>query len=136
MPSIVTGKEAMMDKLRIRELAVRCKVGVTSAERNKPQVLLITLTLHADLSKACSSDHFKDTVDYKAVKLAILNELEKKSFRLIERVAQRVAELALHDRRVLCVEVQVQKPGALRFAKCSEVEIVRTRDNLHGGRDE
>ena len=126
----------MLDKIRIRELSVRCKVGVTAPERRKPQVLLVNLTLHADLSKACQSDHFRDTVDYKAVKMSILNELETKSFRLIERVAQRVAELAMKDRRVLCVEVQVQKPGALRFAQCSEVEIVRTRDNLRGGRNE
>lgn len=126
----------MTDKLRIHELAVRCQVGVTAAERNKPQVLLITVTMHADLAKACRTDQFRDTVDYKAVKLAILNELENKSFRLIERVAQRVAELALHDSRVLCVEVQVRKPGALRFARCSEVEIVRTRNHLQGGRDE
>jgi dihydroneopterin aldolase/D-erythro-7,8-dihydroneopterin triphosphate epimerase len=55
---------------------------------------------------------------------------------LIERVAQRVADLALRDPRVLGVEVQVQKPGALRFARCSEVEIMRTRDQVRGGRDE
>ncbi len=125
-----------MDIVRIRELAVRCKVGVTAAERNKPQTLLITLALHADLAKACRSDHFRDTVDYKALKLSILGELETKSFRLIERVAQRVADLALRDPRVLGVEVQVQKPGALRFARCSEVEIMRTRDQVRGGRDE
>ena len=125
-----------MDIVRIRELAVRCKVGVTAAERNKPQTLLITLSLHADLAKACRSDHFRDTVDYKALKLSILGELETKSFRLIERVAQRVADLALRDPRVLGVEVQVQKPGALRFARCSEVEIMRTRDQVRGGRDE
>jgi D-erythro-7,8-dihydroneopterin triphosphate epimerase len=126
----------MTDIVRIRELAVRCKVGVTAAERNKPQTLLITLALHADLAKACRSDHFRDTVDYKALKLSILGELETKSFRLIERVAQRVADLALRDPRVLGVEVQVQKPGALRFARCSEVEIMRTRDQVRGGRDE
>ena len=125
-----------MDIVRIRELAVRCKVGVTAAERNKPQTLLITLSLHADLAKACRSDRFRDTVDYKALKLSILGELETKSFRLIERVAQRVADLALRDPRVLGVEVQVQKPGALRFARCSEVEIMRTRDQVRGGRDE
>ncbi|MEI6150388.1 MAG: dihydroneopterin aldolase [bacterium] len=123
----------MTDIVRIRELAVRCKVGVTAAERNKPQTLLITLALHADLAKACRSDHFRDTVDYKALKLSILGELETKSFRLIERVAQRVADLALCDPRVLGVEVQVQKPGALRFARCSEVEIMRTRDQVRGG---
>ena len=116
-----------MDILRIRELRVRCKIGVTDLERRKPQELLVTLTLHADLSKACRSDRFKDTVDYRAIKLAILAALETKSFRLIERVAQRVADLALRDPRVARADVAVQKPGALRFAVCSEVEISRGR---------
>ena len=116
-----------MDILRIRDLRVRCRVGVTDLERRKPQELLVTLTLHADLSKACRSDRFTDTVDYRAIKLAILAALETKSFRLIERVAQRVADLALRDPRVARVDVAVQKPGALRFAVCSEVEISRER---------
>ncbi len=125
-----------LDRLRIRALAVRCRVGVTAEERKKPQELLITVTLHADLSKACRTDHFTDTVDYKDLKLRILATLEAKSFRLIERVAQRVAELALCDPRVSVVEVQVQKPGALRFAQCSEVEIVRTRGSREGEKHE
>ena len=72
-----------MDILRIRELRVRCRVGVTALERRRPQELLVTLTLHADLAKACRSDQFKDTVDYRAIKLAILAALEPKSFQLI-----------------------------------------------------
>ena len=116
-----------MDILRIRELRVRCRVGVTALERRRPQELLVTLTLHADLAKACRSDQFKDTVDYRAIKLAILAALEPKSFQLIERVAQRVADCALRDPRVVRVDVAVQKPGALRFAACSEVEISRER---------
>lgn len=116
-----------MDVLRIRDLRLRCRVGVTAEERRKPQELLVTLTLHADLAKACRSDRFKDTVDYRAIKLALLGELESTSFRLIERVAQRAADCALRDPRVARVDVVVQKPGALRFAACSEVEISRER---------
>jgi dihydroneopterin aldolase len=122
-----------LDKLRIRDLTVRCRVGVTAEERKKPQELELTVTMHADLARACRTDRFTDTVDYKDLKLRILAALEAKSFRLIERVAQRVAELALCDPRVMAVEVQVRKPGALRFARCSEVEIVRSRDGLGGG---
>lgn len=114
-----------LDKLRIRDLRVRCRVGVTAEERRLPQEVLITVTLHADLGKSCRSDALRDTVDYVAVKKAILAECEKKSFRLIERMAQRVAELALADPRVQRVDVVVQKHGVLRFARCSEVEISR-----------
>lgn len=116
------------DKLKIRELAVRCRVGVTAEERRRPQEVLVTVTLHADLRKACRTDRLADTVDYKAIKLKILDEGETRTFKLIETLAQRVAELALEDARVEAVEVVVQKPGALRFALCSEVEIFRTRE--------
>lgn len=126
-----------LDRLRIRELRVRCRVGVTAGERRLPQEVLISVTMYADLRKACRSDALRDTVDYKAVKLAILAECEKKSFKLIERMAQRVADLALADGLVRGVDVVIQKPGALRFALCSEVEISRwKKTEVRGQRDE
>ncbi len=115
------------DKLSVRDLMARCRVGVTAAERSKPQDILVTVTVWADLSRACRSDRLVDSVDYKRIKLDVLGELERKPFRLIERVAQRVADIALRDPRVERVNVVVQKPGALRHARCSEVEIERSR---------
>jgi FolB domain-containing protein len=121
-----------LDKLSIRELMARCRLGVTVAERRKPQDILVTVTLHIDLTRACRSDQLTDSVDYKAIKLSILSELEKKSFKLIERVAQRVADISMRDGRVERVTVVVQKPGALRHARCSEVEIDRERKKVAG----
>ena len=114
-----------LDRLRIHELRVRSRVGVTTQERRLPQEVLVSVTLHADLAKSCRSDRLEDTVDYKAVKKAILAECESRSFKLIECMAGTIARLALADARVRRVEVAIQKPGALRFARCSEVEISR-----------
>ena len=116
-----------LDRLRIRDLLVRCRVGVTALERNKPQDILISLTLHADLRKACRTDRLRDSVNYKIIKQRVLAQTEKRSFHLIERLAERVARICLADPRVARVEVVVQKPGALRFARCTEVEIERSR---------
>lgn len=118
----------VLDKISIRELRVRCRVGVTAQERRLPQELLITVTLHADLRKACRTDDLRHTVDYSVLKKAILTEGETKSFKLIERLAERVAGLSLEFPLVRQVEVRIQKLGALRFALCSEVEISRSRD--------
>jgi FolB domain-containing protein len=117
-----------MDKIRIRDLRVRCRVGVTAHERRLPQELLITVTLHADLRRACRSDDLRHTIDYSVLKKAILAESESKPYKLIERLAQRIAELSLESPLVQQVDVRVQKLGALRFAFCSEVEITRVRD--------
>jgi len=115
------------DKLRICDLQVRARVGVTPTERHRPQDLFITVTLHADLRRAGRSDRLADSVDYKRVKQEILAEVERRSFRLIERVAERVAAISLRDPRVVRVDVRVSKPAALRFARCTEVEISRMR---------
>ena len=114
-----------LDRLRIRDLRVRAHVGVTAAERDKLQDVVITVTLHADLSRAARSDRLRDSIDYKALKLKILDLADTRSYRLIERLAGEVADLARADRRVAQVDVRVQNPGALRFARCSEVEISR-----------
>ncbi len=117
-----------LDKIRIRDLRVRCRVGVTALERRLPQELLITVTLYADLRRAGRTDDLRHTIDYSLLKKSILAESESKSFKLIERLAQRIAELSLQFPLVQQVDVQVQKLGALRFAFCSEVEITRVRD--------
>ena len=123
----------ILDRLSIRGLLVRCRVGVTAAERRLPQDVLITVTVHADLCRACKSDRLRDSVDYKRIKQQILSLVETTRFNLIERLAERVAGIALRDRRVQRADVVIQKPGALRFARCSEVAITRERKGGKGG---
>lgn len=125
-----------LDRLSIRELRVRSRVGVTVQERRLPQEVVVSLTLHADLARSCRSDRIEDTIDYKAIKKTVLALCESRSFKLIERLAQLIADLVLKDGRIVRVDVRVQKPGALRFATCSEVEITRQQPlpvKLRGG---
>lgn len=125
-----------MDRIVIRELLVRCVLGVDAEERREPQDVLITAALHADLRKAGASDRLEDAVDYRAVKKAILAAAERSRYRLIEALAERVAELCLAHAGVRRVDVVVEKPGSLRFARSAVVEITRGRARAarRGGR--
>lgn len=113
------------DKLRINELLVRPIIGLYPEERVNRQDLVVTVTLEADLRKAGRTDRLEDSIDYAALKKAILRLADESQFYLIERFAQAVADLSLKDRRVRQVTVSVRKPGALRFAQSAEVEIHR-----------
>ena len=117
---------ARPDRIHIRDLAVECVIGVNPEERLKKQLVVINVTLHADLSRACASDRLADTIDYKAIKVAVLREVEQSQFHLIERLAERIAEIALGF-PVARVDVSVDKPGALRFARSVAVEISRAK---------
>jgi len=114
-----------LDRLHIRDLALRCVVGVYPEERRQKQDVLLNLTLHADLRQAGRSDRLEDSVDYKRVKQETVAAVEGSSFQLLEALAERVADVALRDPRVRQVDVSIQKPGALRFARCAEIEITR-----------
>lgn len=116
-----------MDKIFIRELALRCIIGIYPEERREKQDIVINVEMHADLRKAGRSDDLIDTVDYKTIKKSILALVEKSSFQLIESLAESIADIALGTEKVQQVVVTIDKPGALRFAKASAVEITRNK---------
>jgi D-erythro-7,8-dihydroneopterin triphosphate epimerase len=116
-----------LDRIHIRDLLVRCIVGIFPHEREEKQDVILNLTLFADLRKACQSDNIDDTVDYKSLKKQVLEMVQGSSFFLIERLAEEVARMALAVPGVQRVTVSVDKPGALRFARSVAVEITRER---------
>lgn len=116
-----------LDKIYIKDLSLRCIVGIYPEERTKKQDVIINVEMHADLSMACDSDAIEDTVDYKRIAKEILANIESSSYFLIERIAQVVADICFTDGRVQKVKVTVEKPGALRFAKAPAVAIVRQK---------
>jgi D-erythro-7,8-dihydroneopterin triphosphate epimerase len=116
-----------LDRVFIRDLAIRCIVGVDEEERREKQDVLIQITMQTDLRRAGRTDALEDTVDYRALKKRIIRRVEESRFYLIEALAQSIADECLRDNRVEHVEVAVEKPGALRFARTVGVEIVRHR---------
>jgi len=116
-----------MDRILIKDLLVRCVLGLSVDERREEQDVVINVVLFADLAKAARSDRPEDTVDYRAVKKDILALAEGSQFHLVEALAQRVAEACLAYGPVERVQVTVEKPGALRFARSVAVEIERAR---------
>jgi D-erythro-7,8-dihydroneopterin triphosphate epimerase len=116
-----------MDRIVISDLACRCLLGVEDWERRERQEVLVSLSLALDAAPAANSDRIEDALDYAGLKKKVLAEVEASSFHLIEALADRIATICLEDEQVQKVEVRVEKPGALRFARTVAVEISRGR---------
>ncbi len=114
-----------MDKIHIRDLALRCIIGIYPEERETRQDVVVNVTMETDLRAAGQSDSIDDTVDYKRIKLAILDFVEASRFGLIESLADGIAAICLDDPRVQRTTVTIDKPGALRFARSVAVEVTR-----------
>ena len=121
-------KQCGADRIYIKDLLLRCIVGINKEEREKKQDVIINIELHADLAEAGKSDSIDDTVNYKTLKDNVVTLVESSSFFLIEKMAEEIVAVCLTYEGVEAAKVLVEKPGALRFARTVGVEIFRARD--------
>jgi len=118
---------ATMDQIHIKDLVVRGILGINPDERVNRQDILVNVTMWADTSAAAVSDDIVDAVNYKTITKRIVKHIEDGEPMLVERLVQEIADMCLEDGRVDRVEVTVEKPGALRFARSVGITIVRQR---------
>ncbi|MEE9297538.1 MAG: dihydroneopterin aldolase [Acidimicrobiia bacterium] len=123
-----TGNVASVDRIVIKDLMLRGIVGINPEERTNRQDVLVNVTMWADTSPAAASDDIEDAVNYRTVTKAIIAHVEGGEPMLVERLVSEIADICLDsDPRVAEVEVSVEKPGALRFARSVGVSIRRSR---------
>ena len=119
-----------LDQIHISDLALRGIVGINESERTNPQDILINATLFADSRVAAASDAIEDTVNYRTITKAMIAHVSQGAPMLVERLAAELAAICLDlDHRVARVELTVEKPGALRFARSVGITIVRSRED-------
>jgi len=114
-----------MDRIHIRDLVVQGIIGINADERVTAQDILVNITLWVDTRDAAKSDDIDDAVNYRTVTKRIISHIQDGAPMLVERLAQEIADLCLEDERVAKVEVTVEKPGALRYARSVGISIIR-----------
>ena len=117
------------DRILLQGLRVACIIGTRPEERRRSQEIGIDVCLHLDLEEPGRSDRLEETVDYGYLAGEITAMAESSSFKLLERLAEEVASLALAHPKVERVEVKVSKPRALPRGRAAAVEIFRDRSS-------
>lgn len=117
-----------MDRIHIKDLLVPGIVGINPEERVNEQDILINATLWVDTRPAAASDDIADAANYRTITKAIIAHIRGGKPMLVERLVQEIADLVFAtETRVQEVEVTVEKPGALRYARSVGISVRRTR---------
>jgi FolB domain-containing protein len=87
----------MSDKIILNNLRLACKVGATSQERKNPQGVIANIELGLDLSKAGEKDKISYTINYQKVIESISSYVTNEEFKLVEALAQHIANKLLID---------------------------------------
>ena len=114
-----------MDKVFIKDLEVETVIGIYDWEREVRQLISISLVMVFDLTKAAKSDKIEDSLNYKKISKRIIKLAENLKSKLIENLAQKIADTILNEFPVSSIVVTVEKPGALRGSRAVGVTIKR-----------
>ena len=116
-----------MDKIIIRDLLARGRIGIRDEERASSQDILINAELYTDISKASETDSIEDCVNYSTIAKQILKMAEENTRKTVEAFASDIAALCLSHPLVKSVKIRVEKTTAVRFTGSVGVEIERTK---------
>lgn len=119
-----------MDKIHINGISCPAYVGVLPQEREKPQEVVVYLTLSLDLGAAAKTDRVESTVDYQKIVEKVDHAIAERPFRLLEALTAHVCQALLTDTRIKTALVRVRKfPEPLNDRiGYAEVEMTRTND--------
>ena len=115
-----------MAKITIVDLEVYYCVGVTDEERAQPQRLLLTVDMNFDFSSAAVSDRIERTINYQTVAEDLLRFGQGRSWRLVEKLADNIAERVLAEYKPQGVLVEVKK-FSIPQARFVSVSLGKTR---------
>ena len=114
-----------MDKIIIKDLVARGIIGLNDWEREKPQEILINITIFTDITKAGETDDIADSVNYRTIAKKTLAHAESAGRLTVEALAMDIVNICLAEAGVIKARVRVEKPGAVRFSGSVGVEIER-----------
>jgi 7,8-dihydroneopterin aldolase/epimerase/oxygenase len=117
------------DRIELRGLRAIGICGALPEERDRAQPLEIDLDAVVDLAPAGASDDLTKTVHYGVLTAALTGVVEKEQPQLLERLAERLAEVTLGFGGVTEVTVAVRKlrPPVPQQLETAGVRITRTR---------
>ncbi|MDA0676291.1 MAG: dihydroneopterin aldolase [Proteobacteria bacterium] len=112
----------------IRDLVLEASVGVHRLEQVRRQRVRINLDLAVAEGAGPLGDELANVVCYERLAEGVRALVAGGHVRLVETLAERIAQLCLNDARVRVARVRVEKPDVLPDAASVGVEIERRTD--------
>ena len=114
-------------KVFVRGLVLDAHIGAYDSEKGATQPIKIDFEAEVIEPANPVSDSMEDVVCYDRMTQGIKAIIAEGHIKLVETLAERVADLVLSHPMVLSVFVRIVKPNAIAEADAAGVEIIRTK---------
>lgn len=123
-----TNPDAKLYRILVRDLVLKCLIGIHAHELLAPQRVRINVDMAAVEQAGPLSDDIANVVSYEDVIEGIKRMMAEGHINLVETLAEKISDLCLADQRVSSVRVRVEKLDVYAEAASVGIEIERRRD--------
>ena len=103
------GMLAPRDQIVISQLEISTFIGATDEEQKRPQRLRVSIVIEPQRGLTGLGDELANTIDYAEVSQTLKSLAVLGKRRLVETLAEDIADLVLKTYPVLAVEVELRK---------------------------
>jgi len=114
-----------LDLIFIEGLRGETVIGIHESELHRPQPLVIDVHAGLPRSRACDTDRIVDTIDYGLVRERLLRLLAEHQLKLLEALAETIADILIGEFGASWVRVKVVKPQKFADVHAVGVQIER-----------
>lgn len=113
----------------IRDMVIDCSIGIYTHEKEHEQRVRINLDLAVGEGDHLINDDIRNVISYEDMAKGVEAIIAAGHINLVETLAENIAEMCLHDKRVFSARVRVEKLDIIANAESVGVEIERF--NIH-----
>jgi dihydroneopterin aldolase len=114
-----------MDKIYLHGLKCEATIGVWDWEKYITQSLIMDITLDVDARTAANSDSLDDALNYQLLTERITNFTETSRYKLLESLAEHLANMILQEFPVQAVSIKLDKGRAVKNVQHVGIMIER-----------
>lgn len=114
-----------MDTIFVKDLQLKAVIGCLPWERKIKQNLRLSFELRTDARLIATTDELSQGFDYAKISQRLIEFVEASEYKLIETLAEKIADLLLNEFSVKACRLTLEKPGALPQAATVGVTIER-----------
>ena len=117
-----------MDKIIVKNIKAYGYHGALTEENVLGQNFYADITLYKSLKKAGETDELDKSISYVDVYYDVEDIIKNKKFKLIEALAEKIAQTLLEKYSIKKVKVKIKKPGAPINGNFDYVGVEITRE--------
>jgi dihydroneopterin aldolase len=114
-----------MDIIFVKNLQLQAVIGCLPWERAIKQALLLSIELKVNTQTISQTDDIEQALDYAKICQRITAFVERSEYKLIETLAENIAQLLQTEFSVTALCLTLEKPGALPNAQTVGVKLER-----------